>query len=86
MSLHMFSGSIMRNAKVSGILPAAGICGDFWMYAEKPVCRCGCVSAPWAHGECRNGGFPDWLVKECADRLRSNDRYICRRSGGSIRK
>lgn len=19
---------------------------------------------PWAHGECRNGGFPDWLVKE----------------------
>ena len=28
---------------------------------------------PWAHGECRNGGFPDWLVKECADRLRSND-------------
>lgn len=28
---------------------------------------------PWAHGECRNGGFPDWLVKECTDRLRSND-------------
>lgn len=27
---------------------------------------------PWAHGECRNGGFPDWLVKECGDRLRSN--------------
>lgn len=19
---------------------------------------------PWAHGECRNGGFPDWLVKQ----------------------
>lgn len=19
---------------------------------------------PWAHGECRNGGFPDWLVQE----------------------
>lgn len=19
---------------------------------------------PWAHGECRNGGFPDWLVAE----------------------
>ena len=19
---------------------------------------------PWAHGECRNGGFPDWLVKK----------------------
>ena len=27
---------------------------------------------PWAHGECRNGGFPDWLLeKNC--RLRSCD-------------
>ncbi len=23
---------------------------------------------PWAHGECRNGGFPDWLVEELGDR------------------
>ncbi len=22
---------------------------------------------PWAHGECRNGGFPDWLVDELGD-------------------
>lgn len=22
---------------------------------------------PWAHGECRNGGFPDWLVNELGD-------------------
>lgn len=22
---------------------------------------------PWAHGECRNGGFPDWLVEELGD-------------------
>ncbi len=27
---------------------------------------------PWAHGECRNGGFPDWLLKK-PYRLRSND-------------
>ena len=20
---------------------------------------------PWAHGECRNGGFPDWLLRKC---------------------
>lgn len=20
---------------------------------------------PWAHGECRNGGFPDWLLSKC---------------------
>lgn len=26
---------------------------------------------PWAHGECRNGGFPDWLCEECQDTLRS---------------
>jgi beta-galactosidase len=23
---------------------------------------------PWAHGECRNGGFPDWLVRSCPTR------------------
>ena len=28
---------------------------------------------PWAHGECRNGGFPDWLTEEFGERLRSND-------------
>jgi hypothetical protein len=28
---------------------------------------------PWSHGECRNGGFPDWLVKRRDIRLRSND-------------
>ncbi|MFW5984959.1 MAG: beta-galactosidase, partial [Halanaerobiaceae bacterium] len=27
---------------------------------------------PWAHGECRNGGFPDWLLEKDLD-LRSND-------------
>ncbi|QJD87120.1 beta-galactosidase [Cohnella herbarum] len=33
---------------------------------------------PWAHGECRNGGFPDWIYGRCA--LRTNDedylRYV----------
>lgn len=27
---------------------------------------------PWAHGECRHGGFPDWLVEKGL-RLRTND-------------
>lgn len=27
---------------------------------------------PWAHGECRNGGFPDWLLKKDCQ-LRTND-------------
>ncbi len=31
---------------------------------------------PWAHGECRNGGFPDWLLKRGIP-LRCNDeRYL----------
>jgi len=28
---------------------------------------------PWAHGECRNGGFPDWLIKKNIP-LRTNDK------------
>lgn len=27
---------------------------------------------PWAHGECRNGGFPDWLLKKCGKEVRCN--------------
>lgn len=31
---------------------------------------------PWAHGECRNGGFPDWLIANGIP-LRTNDaRYM----------
>ena len=33
---------------------------------------------PWAHGECRNGGFPDWL-QESGIPLRTNDaRYMAK--------
>ena len=33
---------------------------------------------PWAHGECRNGGFPDWL-QHSGIPLRTNDpRYMCK--------
>ena len=28
---------------------------------------------PWAHGECRNGGFPDWLQHDKTITLRSDD-------------
>lgn len=28
---------------------------------------------PWSHGECRNGGFPDWLVHDRSLRPRTND-------------
>lgn len=28
---------------------------------------------PWSHAEVRNGGFPDWLVRQSGSNLRSND-------------
>lgn len=28
---------------------------------------------PWVHGECRRGGFPDWLVEECGKKTRCNE-------------
>ena len=28
---------------------------------------------PWAHGECRNGGFPDWLQNDKTIKLRCDD-------------
>ena len=32
---------------------------------------------PWAHGECRNGGFPDWLYDLCGNTIRTlNDPYF----------
>lgn len=31
---------------------------------------------PWAHGECRNGGFPDWLMKEPYKLRDNNDGYL----------
>ncbi|MEA3188809.1 MAG: beta-galactosidase [Chthoniobacter sp.] len=27
---------------------------------------------PWAHGEVRNGGFPDWLLKKCGKEVRKD--------------
>lgn len=27
---------------------------------------------PWSHGECRNGGFPDWLSEKCGKAVRCN--------------
>ena len=27
---------------------------------------------PWAHGECRNGGFPDWLLAQCGKQVRQD--------------
>ncbi len=40
---------------------------------------------PWAHGEVRNGGFPDWLLKKGID-LRTNDPAYLELVGGYYRK
>ena len=31
---------------------------------------------PWAHGECRNGGFPDWLVNKGIKLRQDNPEYL----------
>lgn len=31
---------------------------------------------PWAHGECRNGGFPDWLLKKDYKLRDNNKEYL----------
>lgn len=31
---------------------------------------------PWAHGECRNGGFPDWLLQKPFKTRDNNDGYM----------
>ena len=43
---------------------------------------------PWAHGECRNGGFPDWLLKKDYRLRDNNDGYLAqvRRWYGAIAK
>ncbi|MDD5199164.1 MAG: beta-galactosidase [Terrimicrobiaceae bacterium] len=33
------------------------LCRELGLYVQM---RCG----PWCHGECRNGGFPDWLLRK----------------------
>lgn len=40
------------------------LCGKHEMYVYPRL-------GPWSHGECRNGGFPDWLLGRC--KLRTND-------------
>ncbi len=46
----------------------AELCGKHGMYVFARV-------GPWAHGEVRNGGFPDWLLKKGPTR-RNNPTYL----------
>lgn len=41
-------------------------------HSMKVVLRIG----PWAHGEARNGGFPDWLLKKGIKMRDNNEEYI----------
>ena len=31
---------------------------------------------PWAHGECRNGGFPDWIFENCPEVRTNHPLYL----------
>lgn len=39
------------------------LCGEIGLYAYPRI-------GPWAHGECRHGGFPDWLLEKCGSQVR----------------
>ena len=41
------------------------LCAELGLYAYPRI-------GPWAHGECRNGGFPDWLLDKCGDQVRQD--------------
>ena len=41
------------------------LCAELGLYAYPRI-------GPWAHGECRNGGFPDWLLEKCGDQVRQD--------------
>lgn len=41
------------------------LCSGVGLYAYPRI-------GPWAHGECRNGGFPDWLVQACGNEIRQD--------------
>ncbi|MBQ3761239.1 MAG: beta-galactosidase [Clostridia bacterium] len=49
---------------------------SFVLAAQKAGLRVWVRIGPWAHGECRNGGFPDWLLEKKIP-LRCDDaRYL----------
>ena len=41
------------------------LCGEHGLYSYPRI-------GPWAHGECRNGGFPDWLLEKCGKAVRQD--------------
>lgn len=41
------------------------LCAEVGLYAYPRI-------GPWAHGECRNGGFPDWLLHACGAAVRTD--------------
>jgi hypothetical protein len=42
------------------------LCGQVGLWSYPRI-------GPWAHGEARSGGFPDWLLGECGSMLRCDD-------------
>jgi len=54
-------------------------CRDLRKFVET-VKECGLYMVlrigPWSHGEARNGGFPDWLMKEGCERRKNDPEYF----------
>ena len=59
----------------------ASFTGDLDLRAFVKECQAQGLSfvlriGPWAHGECRNGGFPDWLLKKPFKLRENNPDYL----------
>jgi len=61
---------------------------DFVLEAKKQGLEVFVRPGPWVHGESRNGGFPDWLMKKPFRLRTNNDGYLAevRRWYGAIGK
>lgn len=49
---------------------------EFLRLCKKHDMRVALRIGPWAHGEARNGGFPDWLLKKDFKLRDNNDEYL----------
>jgi hypothetical protein len=45
------------------------LCGKHGLYVSLRI-------GPWAHGEARNGGFPDWLLKKSPETRKNDPGYL----------
>ena len=49
----------------------------FFEYAQEAGLEICLRLGPWVNAECRNGGFPDWLLKKSCEKRSNDPKYLC---------